>query len=127
MLRVSEIRAVENDKKKIRKAIYKEIYGTFARKIKHTVETGNRHVVLTVPHFVFGQPAFDVTLAYNYLKRQLENGGFVVGDLQGYTMYVTWVSEKTKSEPREYEPETVDDSPFVSLMNLKKTASKYKR
>lgn len=127
MLRVSEIRAVENEKKKIKKAIYKEIYGTFARKIKHAVETGNRHVVLTVPQFVFGQPAFDVTLAYNYLKRQFENGGFVVSNLQGYSMYVTWTSGKTKNESREYEPETVDDSPFVSLMNLKKTASKYKR
>lgn len=123
MLRVSDIHAVENEKKKIKKAIYKEIYASFTRKIKHAVEIGSKNVVLTVPTFVFGQPSFDVNRAYLYLKRQLENGGFSVANVQSNTMYVSWGSSASRKPEQEQEQ---DDSPFISLMNLKKTANRYK-
>jgi hypothetical protein len=125
MLRISDIHAVENEKKKIRKAIYKEIYATFTRKIKHCVEMGHKHVLLAMPGFVFGQPMFDRGRACTYLKRQLENGGFTVGVLENYNLYVSW-DRSEKTSRREELAESVDDSPFVSLMNLKKAASKYR-
>ena len=124
MLRLSDIHAVESEKRKIRKAIYTEIYGIFKRKIKHGVEIGNRHVVLTIPAFLYGQPAFDRGKAYSYIKKQFENGGFTVADLQGYTMYVSW--ERERERERETATTPVDDSPFVSLINLKKAANKYR-
>ena len=127
MLRVSDIHAVENEKKKIRKAIYKEIYASFARKIKHCVEMGHKQVMLIIPSFVFGQPSFDREKALVYLKRQLENGGFTVGVLDNFNLYVSWGKEDKKpSREQEYEDNDLDDSPFVSLMNLKKAASKYR-
>ena len=128
MLRVSDIHAVESEKKKIKKAIYKEIYASFTRKIKHAVEIGHKNVVLSVPAFVFGQPSFDMNKAYTYLKRQLEMGGFSVADVPNYTMYVSWGSSERRAVTRRQaeSQEPVEDSPFVSLMNLKKTANRYK-
>lgn len=122
MLRIDEIHAVENERRKIRKAIYKEIYATFSRKVKHSVEMGHRFVLLTIPHFVYGQPAFDRGKAYTYIKKQFENGGFNIADAGEYTMYVSW----SKEEKRDVEAAKLDDTPFISLINLRKAANKYK-
>jgi hypothetical protein len=122
MLRINEIHAVENEKKKIRKAIYKEIYATFSRKVKHSVEMGHKFVLLTIPQFVYGQPTFDRGKAYTYIKKQFENGGFSIANAGEYTMYLSW----SKEEKKAVEAAKLDDTPFVSLINLKKAANKYK-
>jgi hypothetical protein len=125
MLRVSEIYAVENQKRKIRKRIYKEIYNTLSKKIRHSVGLGHRNVILHVPSFVYGQPVFDRTRAMSYIKRQFENGGFIVNVVSDDALHVSWCKEEKSFLREKTEPEA-DESPFASLINLKKTANKYK-
>lgn len=127
MLHVDEIHALDRQKKQIRKQIYKHIYETFVRKIRHCVNMNEKYAMLSVPSYVMGQPSFDMVKAAVYLHRQLENGGFQVKMLSDVNMYVTWYKEKNKEKRIVTISDPSDDSDFTSLINLKKTAAKYKK
>lgn len=126
MLHVDEIHEIHHKKSQIKKEIYKNIYETFTRKIRHAVAMNEKHAALSVPTYVMGQPSFDRVKAAAYLKRQLENGGFQVRFLSEVDMYVTWFKEKDKKVITIQE-NPGDETDFSSLINLKKTAAKYKK
>jgi len=123
MINARDIAKIENKRKEIKKDIYKKIYEQFSRKIRQTVELGQKQVFLNVPAFLIGFPTFDRERATEYLKRQLERAEFTVVQTGPYELHVTWNVKKTKDE-REEEP-AFDE--FPTLMNLKKAAEKYRR
>ena len=127
MLHVDEIYEIDRQKKQIRKEIYKNIYETFTRKIRHCVNMNEKHSMLSVPSYVVGQPSFDRVKAASYLRRQLENGGFQVRMMSNVDMYVTWVKERDKEKRMVEINDPSDESDFTSLINLRKTAAKYKK
>jgi hypothetical protein len=123
MINVRDIVKIENRRKEIKKEIYTKIYEQFSRKIRQTVELGQKQVFLNVPMFLIGLPTFDRDKATEYLKRQLERADFVVTRTGSYELHVTWNVKKTK----ESEPEEPEFEEFPTLMNLRKAASKYRR
>ncbi len=124
MINARDIAKIENKRKEIKKEIYTKIYEQFSRRIRQTVELGQKHVFVNVPSFLMGYPTFDRDKALEYLTRQLERAGFVATQTGSYEILVTWNSKKNTEEPPEEEP-TFDELP--TLMNLKKAASKYRR
>lgn len=126
MLTIDEIHKIEKNRNDIKKEIYKKIYEQFSRKIKNSVQLGQKSVILTVPNFMVGYPTYDVPKAAKYLMRQLMNGGFSVTLMSERDLHVSWAKkEKLASEPLLQSPEDQHDIP--SLVNLKKLASKHRR
>ena len=124
MLTIDEIHKIEKNRNDIKKEIYKKIYEQFSRKIKNSVQLGQKSVILTVPNFMVGYPTYDVPKAAKYLMRQLMNGGFTVTLIGVRDLHVSW-AKKEKSTP---EPPREDDQHDIpSLVNLKKLASKHRR
>jgi hypothetical protein len=125
MINARDIVKIENKRKEIKKETYKKIYEQFSRKIRQTVEFGQRQVFLTVPGFLIGFPTFDRDKAAEYLKRQLERAEFTVVQTSSYEFHVSWGGPKSKAKAPEEEEPSFDDLP--NLVNLKKAANKYRR
>jgi hypothetical protein len=125
MINARDIAKIENKRKEIKKEIYIKIYEQFSRKIRQTVELGQKQVFVNVPSFIMGYPTFDRDKATEYLKRQLERAGFVATQTGSYELLVTWNSKKTAEEQQPEEEPVFDE--FPTLMNLKKAANKYRR
>lgn len=128
MIRASDLRKQDNERKNIKKETYKIILNGFMKKIKHSAENGDKFVFLKVPPVVFGYPMYDIREASTFLGRQLKLLGYVVNLVADNELCVTWgVVKKIKPPPRIHKQQTNDDSvDFTSLMNLKKAAEKYK-
>jgi len=127
MLRISDVVKVDYERKRIRKEIYRRIYDQFCKKIKQSTEMGYKHTILTVPPYVFGFPTFDRFMAVDYLCRQFSLGGFEARVIDPYSIYVCWVSNKAKPEHEVVPPVVEEIIEFPTLMNLKKTADKYRK
>jgi len=128
VISLEQIQNIEKNRKEIKKEIYKKIYEQFNKKIKTGVELGHKQVILSVPIFLIGYPVYDIKKAGDYLQRQFELANFIVHRLSEKEIYVSWKTEhKHKRDnlpPRG--PQDDYDSSLTSLMNLKKTANKYK-
>lgn len=125
MINVKDIAKIESKRREVKKEIYTKIFEQFSRKIKQTVELGQKQLFLSVPSFLMGYPTFDRTRAKLYLIRQLERSGFQVTSTGDYELYVTWSTGKSQShQEKEKEEEELDE--FPTLMNLKKAANKYR-
>lgn len=120
-LSARDIAAQEKKRLDIKKEIYKAILEQFSRKIKTSFDLGFKSTVLIVPSFMIGYPRYEIAPAVKYMGRQLVRLGYSVGMASPVSFHVSW----EKAKPPE---ETVEDATFdlPSLMNLKKTAEKYR-
>ena len=125
MISTRDIAKIENKRKELKKEIYTKIYEQFSRKIRQTVELGQKQVFVNVPSFIMGYPTFDRDKALEYLNRQLERAGFITTQTGSYEILVTWNTKKTAEEQQPEEEQAFDE--FPTLMNLKKAANKYRR
>ena len=125
MISINDVNKIDEKRKQIKKEIYKKIYEQFSRKIKQSVELGNKQIFLTVPAFLVGYPVFDRSAAAQYVARQFRLGGFNVSIVNEYEIYVNWVINKKKE--KSHHEERVDETQFPDLMNLKKIANKYRK
>lgn len=127
MISVDEISRMTEKKNKLRKETYIKIYEQVSKKIRQTVEHGNKQLFVEIPAFVVGFPAFDRLKATQYIKRQLDLGGFETTIMGDYQIYITWRINKNKSSssaPKESMTDEFGD--FPSFVNLKKVANKYR-
>jgi hypothetical protein len=124
MISIDDVQKIENTRKQIKKEIYTKIFEQFSRKIKQTAEFGQKQVFLRVPSIVMGYPSFDRTIAARYLKRQLDNGGFVTQLVSEIDIYVTW-DIKVSREQKTHEEDP--DIEFPSFVNLRKIANEYRK
>lgn len=123
MLSVQDLAKMEKVRQDIKKEIYKSILGQFSRKIKARFDLGDKSTVLTVPPFVVGFPRYDLPTAVRYMGRQLTRLGYKVTMVTPTSYEVSWDKVKPAEEVEVIEPEFE----FPSLMNLKKTANRYKK
>lgn len=123
MISVDEINKITDKRNKLRKETYIKIYEQISKKIRQTVEFGNKHLFIMIPSFVVGYPAFDRLKAAHYIKRQLDLGGFHTKFVGDHEIYITW-SKKKKTKHKEESVEEFGD--FPSFVNLKKVANKYR-
>ena len=125
MININDVQKIESNRRQIKKEIYTKIFEQFSRKIKQTAEFGQKQVFLRVPSVVIGYPSFDREIAAKYLKRQLENGGFIARLVSEIDIYVTW-DVKVAKEEKTKEPEETDIE-FPSFVNLRKVANQYRK
>ena len=123
MISVDEISKIAEKKNKLKKETYVKIFEQISKKIRQTVEIGNKHLFVQIPSFVIGYPAFDRLRATNYIKRQLDLGGFETKLVGDHEIFVTWSVKKNK--PKQ-EPTSEDFGDFPSFVNLRKVANKYR-
>lgn len=123
MISVQDLAKMEKVRQNIKKEIYKSILGQFSRKIKARFDLGDKSTVLTVPPFVVGFPKYDLPTAVRYIGRQLGRLGYKVTMVTPTSYEVSWDKMKPVEEVETIEPEFE----FPSLMNLKKTADRYKK
>ncbi len=125
MISVDELSKISEKRNKLRKETYVKIYEQISKKIRQSAEFGNKFLLVSVPSFVVGFPAFDRLKAVHYIKRQLDLGGFYTRLVGDYEIYVSWTYKKkaNKSEKHESIEEFGD---FPSFVNLKKVANKYR-
>lgn len=124
MIDINEIQRIENHRRQLKKQIYTAIYEQFSRKIRQSVECGQKQVFLRVPTFVMGYPAFDRAAAARYLQKQLNRAGFTTQLIGEIDIYVSWdTSTKNISQKKE----EVEDVEFPSFVNLRKAANKYRK
>ena len=119
-----KIKQIQENRRKIKKDIYTEIYSQFSRRILIAVENNHPQIFLTVPEFLVGHPIYDRTKATAYVKRQLENGKFKVMQVNEYELYISFAKTKTKSKRETKAPEEDDETEFPTLVNLRKAANK---
>jgi hypothetical protein len=123
MISVQDLAKMEKVRQNIKKEIYKSILNQFSRKIKARFDIGDKSTVLTVPPFVVGFPKYDLPIAVRYIGRQLGRLGYKVTMVTPTSYEVSWDKMKPPEEVETVEPEFE----FPSLMNLKKTADRYKK
>ena len=123
MLSTQDLAKMEKVRQNIKKEIYKSILGQFSRKITARFDLGEKSTVLTVPPFVVGFPKYDLPIAVRYIGRQLVRLGYKVTMVTPTSYEVSWDKMKPVEEVETVEPEFE----FPSLMNLKKTAARYKK
>jgi Family of unknown function (DUF5759) len=124
MISVKELAERDKARKNIKKEIYKSILGQFSRKIKARFDLGDKKTVLTVPPFVVGFPRYDLAEAVRYIGRQLARLGYSVNMVAPTSYEVSW--EKLSTHQTITEEVVEPEFEFPSLMNLKKTAERYK-
>jgi hypothetical protein len=124
MINVAEISQIVNNRNRMKKETYVELYRQITSKIRRAVETGRKYILVEVPFFVIGYPTYDRLKATSYIKRQLELAGFDVAVIGNYEFRITWKVQKNIRAPV-----SVDESfgDFPSLINLKKAANRYRR
>lgn len=123
MISLDEIKKIQNERKNIKKEIYKRIYNDFSRKIKKAVEVGQDQIILKTPKYIFGFPSYDVSKATKYIKRQFDHSGFTTHIFYDDELYVSWAQTR---EPKRDEPVQEDDD-FPTFVNLKKMANKLRK
>ena len=123
MISVDEISRLSEKKNKLKKETYIKLYEQVSRKIRQSVDFGQKFTAVQIPSFLIGYPMFDRYKATSYIKRQLERGGFDVVVSGDHELHITWKIKK--SGERRVEPEVSTDD-FPTLINLKKAANKYR-
>ena len=121
MISVEEITRITNNRNRMKKETYVELYKQISRKIRRGVESHKKKINFVVPSFVVGYPTYDRLKAVAYLKRQLELGGFIVYITGNYEFTITWRVKKESSKSMD----NLEDFPI--LINLKKAANRYRR
>ncbi|MBT6183822.1 MAG: hypothetical protein HOI07_03600 [Betaproteobacteria bacterium] len=120
MISVDEISRMEDKRNQIKKETYTKIYEQISRKIRRTVDARGKRTIAEVPSFLVGYPSFDKYKAAKYLKRQLENNGFIVVITGDVMLDISWEVKKVVRKPQEVEND------FPTLINLRKAANKYR-
>jgi hypothetical protein len=123
MITIDEISKIVDKRKRLKKETYVKLYEQISKKIRKSVEIGNKYVFVQIPSFVMGYPHFDRRKANDYLIRQFKISGFMVQVVGEFEICISWRAKKV--EKREEKPEE-DFDDFPTLVNLKKTANKYR-
>jgi hypothetical protein len=128
MISVNEISKIAEKRNKLRKETYVKIYEQISKKVRQSAEFGNKYLLVSIPSFVVGFPAFDRLKALHYIKRQLDLGGFSTRIVGEHEIYISWSTKKKSAAPQQPKEEilTEEFGDFPSFVNLKKVANKYR-
>ena len=118
-----DIAKMEHARKNARKEFYKALLEQFCRKIKTSVQLGQRECLLTVPVFLVGFPKYDLPTTVRYMCRQLERLGYIVNLVGPLDIKVWW----KKPPVHQMLPEEVEEVELPSLVNLQKMASSLRK
>jgi hypothetical protein len=126
MISVNEISKIAEKRNKLRKETYVKIYEQVSKKVRQSAEFGNKFLLVSIPSFLVGFPAFDRIKALHYIKRQFDLGGFTTRIVGEHELYITWNTKKKSTPQPKEEILTEEFGDFPSFINLKKVANKYR-
>jgi len=124
MISIDDISRITEKRNKLKKETYVKIYEQITKKIRQSVDLVHKYVFVQIPSFVMGYPHFERHKALQYIIRQFEIGGFMVQRVGEYEICISWKPKKLKNSESKNVSEDLDD--FPTLINLKKTANKYR-
>ena len=124
MISIDDISRITEKRNKLKKETYVKIYEQITKKIRQSVDLGHKYVFVQIPSFVMGYPHFERHKALQYIIRQFEIGEFMVQRVGEYEICISWKPKKLKNSEPKNVSEDLDD--FPTLINLKKTANKYR-
>ena len=127
MISVDEISKIADKRNKLRKETYVKIYEQVSKKIRQTVELGHKFLAVQIPAFLVVFPTFDRLKATQYIKRQLDLGGFDTRCIGDHEIYITWSIKKKNKAVANETMDTEEFGDFPSFVNLKKVANKYRK
>jgi hypothetical protein len=122
MITAKELAAKEQTRKNVKKETYRALLEQFCRKIRTASDLGQKEVLLSVPPFVIGYPAYNMPITVDYMGRQLERLGYKVFRAGLVDLLVKW---NVKADPISEIQDSCEDL-LPTLMNLQKTAAKYR-
>jgi hypothetical protein len=122
MITAKDLAAKEQARKNVKKETYRALLEQFCRKIRTASDLGQKEVLLSVPPFVIGYPAYNMPITVDYMGRQLERLGYKVFRAGLVDLLVKW---NVKPDPVPQNQESCDDL-LPTLMSLQKTAAKYR-
>ena len=129
-INISDVRRVEEKRRKAKKEMYIKMHDQFSRKIQHAVDHNQKSIVLAVPVFMFGFPRYNITAARRYMERQLTLSGFTIRNSADNNIFVTWVKESAPLPPPVHPSRDTmcheEDATIPDLVNLRKLANKYR-
>jgi hypothetical protein len=131
-LTIEDVQKVDMRKRELKKRLYKELYERASSKVREIAKMGLHETWVTIPSFLMGYPSFDLEMATIYIERQFKNGGFYVKNYGQGQLFISWYLDpkkkmKKKEEPFKPQPPKKEDPYDLSvLVNLKKSADKYK-
>tara|TARA_R110002074_G_scaffold282245_1_gene453767 strand:- start:1121 stop:1528 length:408 start_codon:yes stop_codon:yes gene_type:complete len=126
----TELHKEKDAKRAIKKETYKQILEQVSRKIKNAAAAGKEQLVVIIPVFVMGCPAFDPPTAAIYIERQLKNGKYKTRFVNQVSILVDWGKDRrpvpAKGSSSKTERSVLEEEyQLPSLINLKKYAQKY--
>jgi len=127
MISIDDISKIAEKRNKLKKETYMKIYEQITKKIRQSVDMGNKYLFAQIPSFVMGHPHFDRVKAMQYIIRQFQIGGFMVQIVGEYEICISWrPTKKNKSQEDQNNKEDDSYEDFPTLVNLKKAANKYR-
>lgn len=129
-LTVADVLKHDYRKREMKKKLYTELYERASSKIKQMGELGNHETWVKIPTFTMGYPPYNIDEVSTWIARQFKNGGFHTQLYQNGEIFVSWnIPKKNKSDKKGVKTKpakTETENTLESLMNLKKTADKYR-
>ena len=126
MISIDDISKIAEKRNKLKKETYTKIYEQITKKIRQSVDMGNKYMFAQIPSFVMGYPHFDRIKAMQYIIRQFQIGGFMVQIVGEFEICISWRPTKKNKTKEENNQEDELHEDFPTLVNLKKAANKYR-
>jgi|TARA_B100001996_G_scaffold139013_1_gene105709 hypothetical protein len=127
MISIDDISKIAEKRNKLKKETYTKIYEQITKRIRQSVDMGQKYLFAQIPSYVMGYPQFDRLKAMQYIIRQFQIGGFMVQVVGEYEICISWrptKKNKYRGDQNTQEDESCED--FPTLVNLKKAANKYR-
>lgn len=90
MLKASDLRAIQQNKKKVERVVYKKLLDACYKLIKKQNELGFSSIVYKLRIFSPDFPLYNLQYAMAYLTHKLHKGGFKVNQLSNNSLYIDW-------------------------------------
>lgn len=103
-LNIYELHEEINKKKNKRNQSFEHVLETCHRKIKTAATKELVKVFFDVPEFVIGLPVYDLSECIKYIKKSLEDNGFLVQYYFPKLLYISWdfneINNKDRMNPK---------------------------
>ena len=87
-----------NKKKYEKYVVYDKILKRCHTKIKTYADNLKLNCIYEIPVFIFGIPLYNIFYVKNYIIKRLTENGFIVKDLPGNYIYISWDLEKSNKK-----------------------------
>jgi hypothetical protein len=125
-LNILELHRTINEKNKNKGVAYDKVLELCHKRVKFHANNLKLNCFYEVPLYVFGYPTFDISKCIEYLKRSLENDGFLVKYYFPKYLYISWDLDEIKRLPPPEMPKITTNDPLLVNYEKKNKILTYK-